>query len=343
MVYCLPEDLQKKLRKNFFSCYFLLGNDSLLLLESEQIIFSYAKLLGFERSSKYISLNRKTNWNKIYYLCYSQDLFFSRKIISLILPEDTKEIFFISEKLLQLASFAHSDLLLIIKKYSQLSKIHKNSKWFLTFLRMKTIIVNCMTPLYDNLYNWVLHRSEKMKLFLRSSVCQFLCYYYEGNLLALMQTLNMLALMFPNKELTIQKIKFVTHDLSFFTIYQWVDMLLSGNNIRRVLHVLKKLQLTGCDPVILFRSIQREILLILRIKNDFCNVSIDEIWKKYKIWKIRQKLVLLALNRLDIIQLKELIQLMIKMEVSYKINYYDFIWQDLCYLSFLLCAQKNVL
>ncbi|MCR3755108.1 MAG: DNA polymerase III subunit delta [Candidatus Westeberhardia cardiocondylae] len=343
MFYCVAGKLKKKLKKKFFSCYFLFGNDPFLLLESEKLIYSYAKLFKFEKCLMNIDLNKKIDWDKLYNLCLSKDLFSFKQIILIVFPDILNDFNIIYEKLYFLISLLHCDLLLIIKKNKQLNTLQKTNKWFKEFLKQDPLLVNCNTPLNKDFYEWTKYRAKKMKLTLTNVVCQFLCNCYEGNLLALSQTLKMLSLMFSNEILTLSKVKTVTNDLSYFNVYKWVDELLIGNDINYVCRILHKLKLEGFEPIILLRCIQREILLILNIKYKFNNknknCSIQSILEKNKIWKVRQKLIEFAVNRFTIPTLKKSIKLMMKIELLFKMHCYDFVWMNLHYLSLLLCSK----
>jgi DNA polymerase III delta subunit len=55
------------------------------------------------------------------------------------------------------------------------------------------------------------------------------------------------------------------NDAAHFTPYHWVDALLAGKS-KRVLHVLQQLRLEGCEPAILLRTLQRELLLLVTLK-----------------------------------------------------------------------------
>ncbi|CEN32165.1 DNA polymerase III subunit delta [Candidatus Westeberhardia cardiocondylae] len=343
MIITSSKDLKIQLQKKFFLFYLLFGNDPFLLLENEKIILYYAKFLQFEKYFFNFLLTKNIDWNKIYNLCLSPSLFSNRLILSLVLPEKWKDVVSISDNLCKLFTLLHNDSLLILKQSNQINKMQKNSVWFKTFIKQDSILINCSTPVYKDLYIWIINRAKEMQLLLDDSVCQFLCYCYEGNLLALVQTLKMLVLIFPQEKLTLCKIKTVVYDVSHFTVYQWIEAVLIGRDENKILHILRKLQLEGYEPILLLRSIQREILLILNIKLQICdNISIKSLFQNYKVWKIRQELILHALERLTISVLEKSIRFMMKIEFSFKKDFYDFFWIDLCSLSLLLSNKTFI-
>ncbi|MBT1655042.1 DNA polymerase III subunit delta, partial [Klebsiella pneumoniae] len=76
-----------------------------------------------------------------------------------------------------------------------------------------------------------------------------LCYCYEGNLLALAQALDRLALLWPDGKLTLPRVEQAVNDAAHFTPFHWVDALLSAKS-KRALHILQQLRLEGSEPVI---------------------------------------------------------------------------------------------
>ena len=54
------------------------------------------------------------------------------------------------------------------------------------------------------------------------------------------------------------------NDAAHFTPFHWVDALLMGKS-KRALHILQQLRLEGSEPVILLRTLQRELLLLVNL------------------------------------------------------------------------------
>ena len=71
-------------------------------------------------------------------------------------------------------------------------------------------------------------RAKQHQLQLDDAASQLLCYCYEGNLLALAQALERLALLWPDGKLTLPRVEQAVNDAAHFTPYHWVDALLAG-------------------------------------------------------------------------------------------------------------------
>ncbi len=69
--------------------------------------------------------------------------------------------------------------------------------------------------------------AKQHQLQLDDAASQLLCYCYEGNLLALAQALERLALLWPDGKLTLPRVEQAVNDAAHFTPYHWVDALLA--------------------------------------------------------------------------------------------------------------------
>ena len=142
----------------------------------------------------------------------------------------------------------------------------KKQEWFIQANQLdpQAVIVNCQTPNSEQLSRWVKHRTKNMGLSADEEAIQLLCYSYENNLLALKQALQLLDLLYPDHKLTYNRVKSVVEQSSVFTPFQWIDALLSGK-ANRSKRILRGLQAEDVQPVILLRTLQRELLTLLEL------------------------------------------------------------------------------
>ena len=129
-------------------------------------------------------------------------LFASRQTIQIVLPENGPNSA-INEQLTMLVSLLHGDLLLIVRG-NKFTKAQENATWF-TQLATNAVLVTCQTPEQAHLPKWVAARAKLHNLQLDDAASQLLCYCYEGNLLALAQALDRLALLWPDGKLTLPR------------------------------------------------------------------------------------------------------------------------------------------
>lgn len=224
MIRLYPEQLRAQLTEGLRAAYLLLGNDPLLLQESQDAIREAAAAQGFTEHHTF-SIDNSTDWQAIFALSQAMSLFASRQTLLLILPENGPNAA-INEQLATLVGLLHDDLLLIVRG-NKLTKAQENAAW-LTALAQRAVQVSCQTPEYAQLPRWLAARAKQHQLQLDDAASQLLCYCYEGNLLALAQALERLALLWPDGKLTLPRVEQAVNDAAHFTPYHWVDALLAG-------------------------------------------------------------------------------------------------------------------
>jgi DNA polymerase-3 subunit delta len=157
-----------------------------------------------------------------------------------------------------------------------------------------------------------------------------------GNSLA--QALERLALLWPDGKLTLPRVEQAVNDAAHFTPYHWVDALLAGKS-KRVLHVLQQLRLEGCEPAILLRTLQRELLLLVTLKRQATHTPLRSLFDKHRVWQNRRQLLSDALTRLSGEQLRQAVTLLTRAELTFKQDYGHDVWPELESLSLLLCHK----
>ncbi|OSC55513.1 DNA polymerase III subunit delta, partial [Klebsiella pneumoniae] len=205
-------------------------------------------------------------------------------------------------------------------------------------LAQRAVQVSCQTPEYAQLPRWLAARAKQHQLQLDDAASQLLCYCYEGNLLALAQALERLALLWPDGKLTLPRVEQAVNDAAHFTPYHWVDALLAGKS-KRVLHVLQQLRLEGCEPAILLRTLQRELLLLVTLKRQATHTPLRSLFDKHRVWQNRRQLLSDALTRLSGEQLRQAVTLLTRAELTFKQDYGHDVWPELESLSLLLCHK----
>ncbi|MDX7988333.1 DNA polymerase III subunit delta [Xenorhabdus sp. 12] len=334
MIRIYPEQLLAQLNEGLRNSYLLWGSEPLLLQESQDSIRRVAEQQGFMEHFSFV-LDNHTDWDEIFSLCQSLSLFTSRQSITLQLPENGPNAA-MAERLVKLSELLHADILLILRGH-KLTKAQENSPWFKA-LGQNGVYISCLTPEQNRLPQWVAQRAKNMGLSLENEANQLLCYCYEGNLLALAQALERLSLLYPDNRLTLHRVEDTVNDAAHFSPYHWVDALLAGKT-KRAWHVLKQLRQEDTETIILLRTIQRELMLLLTFKRQSTAVPLKTLFDQHKVWQNRRPLLTAALQRLSQPDLRSAIHLLSQMELRVKQDYSQSIWADLETLSMLLCGK----
>ena len=338
-----PEQLNQHLSQRLAKVYFLVGQDPLLLSESEDAIYKTANQQGFDEKNN-IQIDSQTDWAQLIESCQSMGLFFNKQVMVLNLPENFTAL--LQKNLQEFISVLHDDILLILQ-IAKLAKANENQAWFVELNQYESsaILVNCQTPTAENLPRWVKNRTKAMGLEADDEAIQQLCYSYENNLLALKQALQLLDLLYPDHKLNYNRIISVVEQSSIFTPFQWIDVLLMGK-ANRAKRILKGLQAEDVQPVILLRTLQRELFTLLELTKPQQRIMTTEKlpiqqikteFDRLKIWQNRRPLFLSAIQRLTYQKLYEVIQELANIERLAKQEFSDEVWIKLADLSVKIC------
>lgn len=329
------EQLSQNLNNQLAEVYYLVGNDPLLLTESRDLLIQTATAKGFDERTE-ISIDQSTDWNLLIENCQSLGLFFNRQILILTLPENLSAP--MQQHLNELVEVLHSDILLILQ-LAKFNKTIESQQWHKNLVKNTPhlVQVSCQTPSAEQLPRWLSFRAKAMNLALDKDAQQLLCYSYENNLLALKQSLDLLALLYPNQTLSYAKVQAVVEQSSIFTPFQWIDALLEGK-IRRARRILQGLQAEDVQPVILLRTLQKELFTLVELSKPQQRIEIDqplptaqlkEGFDRLKIWQNRRPFFTQAFQRLTYRKLYLLIQQLADLERAAKQDFDQQIWLQL--------------
>ncbi|OOF42709.1 MULTISPECIES: DNA polymerase III subunit delta [Rodentibacter] len=338
-----PEQLPHHLAQGLAKVYCLVGQDPLLLSETEADIYQAALQQSFDEKNT-VQIDSQTDWAALIESTQSMGLFFNKQVLVLNLPENLTAL--LQKKLQEFITALNEDVLLVLTM-PKLAKATEKQAWFLalTEYEPKALLVNCQTPSSEQLPRWVKNRLQMMGLTADNEAIAQLCYSYENNLLALKQALQLLDLLYPDHKLTYHRVISVVEQSSLFTPFQWIDALLVGK-VNRAKRILVGLQAEDVQPIILLRTLQRELFTLLdltkpqqpiRITEGLPVQSLKAEFDRLKIWQNRRPLFLAAVQRLTYQKLYEIIQELADIERLAKQEFSDNVWEKLADLSVKIC------
>ncbi|MEF1171668.1 DNA polymerase III subunit delta [Vibrio sinaloensis] len=327
--------LLEQVNKQLHPTYLLFGNEPLLLQESRQAIQKAALSQGFEERHRF-AIDSSFDWNLVYDCCQAMSLFSARQIIELELPESGVNAA-IAKELLVLADMLHQDVLLVVIG-TKLTKAQENAKWFKA-LSTNGCWVNCLTPDIQRLPQFVQARCRALNLKPDPEAIQMLAQWHEGNLFALTQSLEKLALLYPDGQLNLIRLEESLSRHNHFTAFHWIDALLAGK-ANRAQRIMRQLEAEGVEMVILARTIQKELQQLLAMLQMMQTEPIGRVFESYRIWQSKRPLYSAALTRLSIANVKTLLQLLAKIEILTKTQYDQSSWPLLHQLSTQMCLPQ---
>ncbi|QGM81704.1 DNA polymerase III subunit delta [Otariodibacter oris] len=332
------EGLDLALEKGLKPFYLLSGQDILLVLESKDKIIATTRQYEFDEKIE-IAVNNETKWDDLADQLQSTGLFSSKQIFILNFPDNPTTTH--QKQLMSLLELAHSDVLFILH-FPKLTKAMEKQSWF-SIVENDGIQIQCQTPDITKLPTWLKYRAKSMQIQLDQETIDLLCYSYEGNLLALKQTLQLLQLQYPNQLITSIKAKDVIAQSAQYTPFQWIDALLEGK-IARATHILNHLKNEEVQPVVLLRIIQKELMILLEITRSpmvinsnepLFNRNLRTEFDRLKVWQNRRTTYQSAVQRLTYRKLYQQIQALAELEKQIKQEFSEEIWANLEHLGLL--------
>ncbi len=332
------DKLTAHLAKHIKPIYLIFGNEPLLIQESRQAIQQNALQHGFEEKHRF-AVDASLDWNQVYDCFQALSLFASRQLIELELPESGVNTT-ISKELLTLSDMMHDDIMLVIIG-NKLTKAQENSKWFKA-LSTKGDWISCLTPDLQRLPMFIQTRCRTLGLKPDQQSLQMLAQWHEGNLFALSQSLEKLALLYPDGELTIVRLEEALSRHNHFTTFHWIDALLAGK-ANRAQRILRQLEAEGVEVVILIRSIQKEFNQLLSMHQDLAQMSINQVFEKHRVWQNKRPLYNAAMTRLSARRIFKLLSLLTQAEIKAKTQYEESVWPTIHQLSLETCSPDITL
>jgi len=323
-----PEQLLQHLKQQIPACCMVFGDEALLCLEALQQIQQQAYSQGYLEKSSF-SLDGKFAGDLIFSEFNSLSLFSEKKIIELSLSKTSKEnTAFIRE----ITTLLTPDILLILSG-PKLNQQQMNSVWFTT-LEQQGIYICSNAPAPQRFPQWIFQRLKALNLHADKEVIDYLCMHFEGNLLAAKQEFEKLALLYPQQRLTLQQIELSITTHNHFSLFQWIDTLLEGEQLR-AMRILKQLKAEGTELLLLSTTLGNELQKLLKLSYQQQHTPLPQLLNRQtpKLWAAKQKLFSSALSRLTAAQLEKLLIDCAALEIAIKVENSDNNWLKLEALS----------
>lgn len=243
----------------------------------------------------------KFNWQDVLDEYLALSLFASQRIIEVELINKVNEAG--SKVLLSLIERLHQDVILIFHG-AKLDAATTNKKWFKGFNEQGVYL-----PVYDldnkNLNQWLSKQAQHYQLNLPVETKNMLMDLFEGNVLALDQELQKLAILYANQQVSAEEIEKLAIKQARFNPFQLVDALLV-QDLKKCLSIIDQLKQEATPVGQLLWVLHKEINTLKSMLMDKENgLSLPEIFKKYRVWKNKESLYKTALSRLTLLAVQQ--------------------------------------
>ncbi|CAL4324504.1 DNA polymerase III subunit delta [Buchnera aphidicola (Neophyllaphis podocarpi)] len=314
-------------KKNF---YFLIGNETKVTQEITEKIILNCNKKNFNKIKNFYVEDHKI-FNKIFYKIHEQDFLEKKQII--IIKTDIKSFSIkIKKKIQHLVSIKNKNIICIIF----FEKNILNNKNYLEMLKTNQdiVFIKCNKPKINELYEWIKFKSKKLKIKISKINHELIIKNYIDNFTGLINFINIISLIWPNKKINRKKIQQIIECENRFTYSQWINYIIKGNQ-EKTIKILQYFKIQNYSPVILIRVLQNFILNIINLKRKtkYCiyenylnkniltkNNNLEEKSKKINNKKLYNSIKLISL-----------------IELKIKRNFKKNVWLELINLSLTLC------
>ncbi|MDH5435910.1 MAG: DNA polymerase III subunit delta [Gammaproteobacteria bacterium] len=330
------EQLSSHFKKGLAPLYIVSGDEPFLVQEACDAIRAQMRDNDFS-SREILNVDKSFDWNQLLMLGNSLSLFAERKLIELRIPSGKPGDAGRKALAEYIANPPEDTVLLIIM--GKLDKSALSTKWFKA-LEAVGVFIQIWPVDARQLPGWVMQRVNKKGMKLGHDAVQVLAERVEGNLLAAMQELEKLFLLYGTENISVDDVMCAVADSARFNVFGLVDSALEGDSTRTV-RILNGLRSEGVEPVLILWALSREIRGLVGMADEIrSGVGMDQAMRQHGIWQKRQVLVQYGLKRFNAGQWQRLLAFTGRIDRICKGMMAGNVWDELLQLVVLMTGKR---
>jgi DNA polymerase-3 subunit delta len=279
------EQLESHLAKGLSPIYAIHGDEPLLALEAADAVRAAARKAGFT-DREVLEPGRHFDWSEFQHAAASLSLFGGRKIIELRLATGKPG----ADGAAAIARYCErpSEDLVLVASMPRLDRATQASAWFAALGRAG-IVVDIWPVERSRLPAWIAGRLARQKQHAPREALELLADRVEGNLLAAHQEVQKLALLAPEGEIGLDRLREVVANVARYDAYTACEAMLAGDAPRYV-RVIDGLKSEGEAPSLVLWALSEELYALERIQaGAAAGRSVDELMRENRVWGPRQR------------------------------------------------------
>lgn len=302
-----PHELTSHIqRQGIAPIYLISGDEPLQMNDTADSIRALARAQGYS-GRDVLEAGARFDWNELIAEANSLSLFAEKRIIDLRIPSGKpgREG---GKALSEYAARPPEDTLLLIT-LPKLDKGQISSKW-LKALEARGVFIQIWPIEGNRLHPWIEQRMRKAGLTPGPEVVAMLTERIEGNLLAAAQEIDKLKLLHGSGVITLENLQESVADSARYDVYALVDAALEGK-VGRVVRMLNGLKAEGTAAPVVLWALAREIRMLCSLAQQVAQGRSPQqvVAGAREVWDKRKPLVGKGLQRLNIGQWRQLMQL----------------------------------
>jgi len=285
------DQLPQQLNKTLAPIYIISGDEVLLCQEAADSVRKAVLNNGINERLRYVA-DAQFDWQDVINENQSLSLFSNQRLFDIqidkVAEKHTKALAQLSQSL--------SDDNVILLTLPKIDARSQKAKWF-SQLESKGVFVQIWPIDANRLPAWVQQRAQALDLSLSRDAASMICERGEGNLLALSQELEKLALLHgAGSKIDAEKVAESVADSSRYSIYDLSDRLLMGKT-KEAMHCLNQLVGEGVESSIILWLFNREIQTLSSLFKAMQSSGLRQACQSQKIWDKRIPFYESALSR----------------------------------------------
>lgn len=285
------DQLPQQLKKSLSPIYIISGDEVLLCQEAADSIRKAVLNAGINERLRYVA-DSQFDWQDVINENQSLSLFSNQRLFDIQIDKmgekHTKALMQLSQSL--------SDDNIILLTLPKIDARSQKAKWF-SQLESQGVFVQIWPIDANRLPAWVQQRAQALDLSLSRDAASMICERGEGNLLALSQELEKLALVHGvGSKIDAEKVAESVADSSRYSIYDLSDRLLMGKT-KEAMHCLNQLVGEGVESSIILWLFNRETQTLSSLFKAMQSSSLRQACQSQKIWDKRIPFYESALTR----------------------------------------------
>ncbi len=330
------EQIEEHLRHPLAPVYLISGDEPLQVMETADAIRKAAALKGFSERDVF-TVDAQFDWGALYDAAGALSLFSDKKLLDVRMP--TCKAGQSGTKALQhYLDYLPPDKILLIQS-GRLDKACKNAAW-VKKVEQAGVVVQVWDLSPAQTLAWIARRMKQAGLQPDTEAVRYLTERVEGNLLAAVQEIGKLVLLYGNRPLTAANIMAVVADNSRFSVFDLAEAILS-QDARRIRHIMLVLQEEDtATPLLVWALADLLRQLYMGCENVRNNASNQALLMRMP--KTRQNLFLTALRRMAAADWNHLFDLATRLDQHSKgvgqdvSRYPQRLWDEMLELALLL-------
>lgn len=231
------EQIKEQLGLGLKPVYLISGDEPLQVMEVADAVRAAAKQQGFSERDL-LNVDPQFDWSLLLAASEALSLFSQQKLLDMRL-HSCKIGAAGSKALQQYLAYPPTDKLLLIQA-GRLDKACRAAAW-VKAIEQHGVLVQVWDLSPPQALAWLAKRMREADLKPTEAAVRYLAEHVEGNLLAAVQEINKLKLLYPNEALSLEQMAAAISDSSRFTVFDLADAILA-QDLKRLQHILQVLK-----------------------------------------------------------------------------------------------------